>query len=75
MAHMNHLEPNLVTALGFIGITRIHQIAIEGQETGGEVLAASVAEALRQVDALVTELQAAVEQAPQLDYQRQVEPV
>lgn len=57
MAHMNHLEPNLVTALGFIGITRIHQIAIEGQEIGGEVLAASVAQALRQVDALVEELQ------------------
>ena len=34
MAHMNHLEPNLATALGFIGITRIHQIAIEGQEVG-----------------------------------------
>ena len=61
MAHMNHLEPNLVTALNFIGITRIHQIAIEGQETGGEVLAASVAEALRQVDALVTELQASLD--------------
>ena len=57
MAHMNHLEPNLVTALNFIGITRIHQIAIEGQETGGEVLAASVAQALQQVDALVAELQ------------------
>lgn len=57
MAHMNHLEPNLLTALGFIGISRIHQIAIEGQEIGGEVLAASVAQALREVDALVEELQ------------------
>ncbi|MCQ4281180.1 NAD(P)H-dependent oxidoreductase [Pseudomonas stutzeri] len=63
MAQMNHLEPNLVTALNFIGITRIHQIAIEGQETGGEVLAASVAEALGQVDALVAELQAKLETA------------
>lgn len=61
MAHMNHLEPNLVTALNFIGITRIHQIAIEGQETGGDVLAASVAQALRQVDVLVAELQAALD--------------
>jgi FMN-dependent NADH-azoreductase len=60
MAHMNHLEPNLVTALNFIGITRIHQIAIEGQETGGEVLAASVAQALQQVDALVAELQSKI---------------
>lgn len=75
MAHMNHLEPNLVTALNFIGITRIHQIAIEGQETGGEVLAASVAEGLRQVDLLVEELQAAIQATPsgRVD-QRQAEP-
>ena len=65
MAHMNHLEPNLVTALNFIGITRIHQIAIEGQETGGDVLAASAAKAQRQVDALVAELQAALVTSPQ----------
>lgn len=64
MAHMNHLEPNLVTALNFIGITHIHQIAIEGQETGGDVLAASVAQALRQVDVLVAELQAALDANP-----------
>jgi FMN-dependent NADH-azoreductase len=57
MAHMNHLEPNLITALGFIGITRVHQIAIEGQEVGGELLAASVAQALNKVDALVAQLQ------------------
>ncbi|MEH6566376.1 MAG: NAD(P)H-dependent oxidoreductase [Halopseudomonas sp.] len=67
MAHMNHLEPNLITALGFIGITRVHQIAIEGQEVGGETLAASSAEALRKVDALVDELQQRVhaEQIPE----------
>ena len=64
MAHMNHLEPNLVTALGFIGITRIHQIAIEGQEVGGEVLAASVAQALREVDGLVRQLQEVLEPSP-----------
>ena len=64
MAQMNHLEPNLVTALNFIGITRIHQVAIEGQETGGEVLAASVAAALHQVDQLVAELQAALAPSP-----------
>jgi len=73
MAHMNHLEPNLVTALNFIGITRIHQIAIEGQETGGEVLAASVAEALREVDALVTELQASLDTPPLHARARQAE--
>ncbi len=64
MAHMNHLEPNLVTALNFIGITRIHQIAIEGQETGGEVLAASVKQAQREVDELVAELQETLTDTP-----------
>ncbi len=61
MAHMNHLEPNLITALGFIGITQVHQIAIEGQEVGGELLAESVAQALNQVDALVAQLQQALQ--------------
>ena len=57
LAHMNHLEPGLSTALEFIGITRIHCIAIENQEVGGELLAASVAEAHQRVEALVDELQ------------------
>jgi FMN-dependent NADH-azoreductase len=61
MAHMNHLEPGLITALGFIGITQVHQIAIEGQEVGGELLAESVAQALNKVDALVTQLQQALQ--------------
>lgn len=61
MAHLNHLEPNLITALGFIGITQVHQIAIEGQEVGGELLAESVAQALNQVDALVAQLQQALQ--------------
>lgn len=57
MSHMNHLEPNLATALGFIGITQLHYIAIEGQEAGGELLANSVTEATGKVEALVDELQ------------------
>lgn len=61
MAHLNHLEPNLITALGFIGITQVHQIAIEGQEVGGELLAESVAQSLNKVDALVAELQRALQ--------------
>ena len=61
MAHMNHLEPNLISALGFIGITQVHQIAIEGQEVGGELLAESVAQGLNKVDALVAELQRALQ--------------
>lgn len=64
MAHMNHLEPNLATALEFVGITRLHYIAIEGQEVGGEVLAKSVAAALRNIEALVEELQVSLEAAP-----------
>ncbi|WP_301359784.1 FMN-dependent NADH-azoreductase [Stutzerimonas nitrititolerans] len=72
MAHMNHLETSLATALEFIGITRIHQIAIEGQEVGGELLAASVAQAQRRVDVLVAELQAELERtAPALAHQTQ----
>ena len=35
----------------------MHQIAIEGQEVGGELLAESVAQALSQVDALALQLQ------------------
>lgn len=61
LAHMNHLEPNLIIALGFIGITQVHQIAIEGQEVGGELLAESVAQAQSQVDALVVQLQRALQ--------------
>lgn len=67
MAHMNHLEPNLATALDFIGITRFHYIAIEGQEVGGELLAESVADAMQQVDTLVDELQATFAEAPHLE--------
>ncbi|RUR36521.1 FMN-dependent NADH-azoreductase [Vreelandella populi] len=64
MAHMNHLEPNLALALEFVGITRLHYIAIEGQEVGGEVLAKSVAEALQKVERLVGELQVALNATP-----------
>lgn len=67
MAHMNHLEPNLATALEFIGITRFHYIAIEGQEVGGELLAESVADAMQQVDTLVDKLQATFAAAPHLE--------
>lgn len=58
---LNHLEPALITALGFIGITEVHQIAIEGQEIGGELLANSVASAESQIDALVHTLHQALQ--------------
>lgn len=57
LAHMNHLEPAMATVLEFIGITNVHSIAVENQEEGGDVLAASVEEAERRVDALVVRLQ------------------
>lgn len=56
LAHMNHLEPSLATALGFIGITSLHSIAIENQEAGGDLLAASIADAERRVSLLVERL-------------------
>lgn len=61
---LNHLEPALITALNFLGINQIHQIAIEGQEIGGEVLANSVAIAERQIDALVHKLHRTLAEAP-----------
>lgn len=60
MAHMNHLEPALTTVLEFIGITRIHRIAVEHQEEGGALLAASIEAAERDVDALVDHLSQSV---------------
>ncbi|MGQ9426393.1 FMN-dependent NADH-azoreductase [Gilvimarinus sp. F26214L] len=56
LAHMNHLEPHVKTALGFIGIEQFHCVAIECQEFGGELLAASIANAESQVDRLVNSL-------------------
>lgn len=61
LAHQNHLEPGLATVLEFIGITNVHCVAIENQEAGGDLLAASVAEAERQVNSLVEELQASLQ--------------
>ncbi|MFN3581827.1 MAG: FMN-dependent NADH-azoreductase [Pseudomonas sp.] len=56
LQHMNHLEPALSTALEFIGIAHIHCIAIEQEETGGALLADSIAEAHRMVESLAVEL-------------------
>lgn len=54
--HGSHSR-SLTTVLEFIGITDVHSIAVENQEEGGDVLAESVAEAERRVDALVVRLQ------------------
>ncbi len=63
LQHMNHLEPSLSTVLEFIGISRIHCIALENEEAGGMLLANSIAEAHRKVDALVDELLVSVDAA------------
>lgn len=55
-AHMNHLEPSVATALGFMGINEMHSIAIEHQEEGGEVLAESIRQAEAKVDQLAKKL-------------------
>ncbi|MCE3027107.1 FMN-dependent NADH-azoreductase [Salinicola sp. DM10] len=64
MAHMNHLEASVRTALELIGIERFHEIAIEYQEEGGERLQRSIREALGQVEKLVASLQAIEEPCP-----------
>jgi FMN-dependent NADH-azoreductase len=63
LAHMNHLERHLRTALGFVGIHELHCIAVEHEEFGGERLAASVAEAHARIDALVDALLPATAEA------------
>lgn len=56
IAHMNHVEPSIRTAFGYIGITDITSIAVEYDEFADERLAASIAAAEASVDALVADL-------------------
>jgi len=53
---MNHVEPSIRTAFGYIGITRMHAVAAEYDEFGGERLARSLRDAEREVDALAARL-------------------
>lgn len=62
-AHMNHLEAQLRVALEYVGIRDMHTIAVEHQESGGALLADSVAAAEREVDALVERLLAPINAA------------
>lgn len=55
-AHMNHLDPAIATALGFIGLRDIRSIAIEHQSEGGEPLAQSVESALSATARLADDL-------------------
>jgi FMN-dependent NADH-azoreductase len=56
IASMNHVEPAVRTAFGYIGITDVRSIAVEYDEFGGERLAASLREAEAAVDELVDAL-------------------
>jgi FMN-dependent NADH-azoreductase len=56
IAHMNHVEPGIRTAFGYIGITDVRSIAVEYDEFGGERLASSIAAAEAAADDLVRRL-------------------
>ena len=52
----NHVEPAIKTAFNFIGIKKIHEIAIEYQEYGGILLENSILDAEQKTRALVQQL-------------------
>ncbi|MBV6323158.1 FMN-dependent NADH-azoreductase [Duganella violaceipulchra] len=54
IAHMNHVEPSITTALRYIGITDVHGAAVEFDEFGDGRLKASLVAAESQVAELVT---------------------
>jgi FMN-dependent NADH-azoreductase len=54
--HMNHVEPSIKTAFGYIGITDFHSVAAEYDEFADERLKSSLAAAELAVDALATRL-------------------
>ncbi|RFP15200.1 NAD(P)H dehydrogenase [Duganella sp. BJB488] len=56
IAHMNHVEPSITTALRYIGITDVHGAAVEFDEFGDGRLRASIVAAESQVDELVAQL-------------------
>lgn len=53
----NHVEPAIKTAFNFIGIKKIHEIAIEYQEYGGTLLENSILAAEEKTRTLVKNLQ------------------
>lgn len=55
-AHMNHLDPAIKTALGFIGIKEFYSISVEHQSEGGEALSHSLQKALSSTHILVDSL-------------------
>lgn len=59
IAHLNHTESSVRTALAYIGITEFFETAVEYDEFGGERLAQSIERAEHAVDRLVERLLAA----------------
>ena len=47
-AHINHLDPSMRTALGYIGLNEVYSIAIEYTAVGGAELDQSIEQALSQ---------------------------
>jgi FMN-dependent NADH-azoreductase len=58
---MNHVEPSIRTAFGYIGITHVHSVAVEYDEFADHRLAASIAAAEAATDKLVSQFSAADE--------------
>jgi len=56
IAHLNHTEASVRSVFGYIGITNVHEAAVECDEFGGEQLAQSMRKAEAAVDRLVDEL-------------------
>jgi FMN-dependent NADH-azoreductase len=56
IAHLNHTENSVRSALGYIGITEVFEAAVEADEFGGEQLAQSMQRAEQRVDALADQL-------------------
>lgn len=56
IAQMNHVEPAIRTAFGYIGITDLESIAVEYDEFADDRLAASITAAERRIDELVVRL-------------------
>lgn len=56
VAHHNHTENSVRSALAYIGITDVFEAAVESDEFGGEQLAQSLRHAEARVDGLVDQL-------------------
>jgi FMN-dependent NADH-azoreductase len=58
IAHLNHTDASVRSVFGYMGIEEVHELAVEYDEFGGEMLAQSLVQAERAVDRLVDQLSA-----------------